>query len=463
MTAADDTTITSPPVGIPTVTPSPAVPADPPGRSRRGFTALLVAETISTAGTRMSQLALPWLVLTTTHDPVTTGLVGLAEIAPYVVLKILGAPLVDALGGRRVAVTGNLLAAAAMGTVPVLWSAGYHQLLPLLLLVFVAGTARGPADSAAAVMVPAVTATAGVGIDRGVALLDGASRTATLLGAPAGGVLIGVLGAANVVALDAASFAVAAVLFLLIPRSAGTTTDPAVDARTDPADPAGDPDTAGYLTQLRDGFRYVAHQRLLRSIAGMVAFTNFADAAMSGLLLLLWAQHRYGGTSRLGVVVAVFGAGAVAGTALIATHGGHLPRRWTFAVTFALVGAPRFVVLAVPAPLWAVLVVWGLSGVAAGAINPLLSAAEYETVPRPLQARVLGSVGGIAWAGIPFGALLAGVLVDATSLTTALVVGAAVYGLATLDPFLRPAWTLMNRAPDIHPEASASKAMSTAD
>jgi len=207
-------------------------------------------------------------------------------------------------------------------------------------------------------------------------------------------------------------------------------------------------ETAGYLAQLRDGFRYVAHQRLLRSIAGMVAFTNFADAAMSGLLLLLWAQHRYGGTSRLGVVVAVFGAGAVAGTALIAAHGTRLPRRWTFAVTFALVGAPRFVVLAVPAPLWAVLTVWGLAGIAAGAINPLLSAAEYETVPRPLQARVLGSVGGIAWAGIPFGALLAGILVDTTSLTTALIVGAAVYGLATLDPFLRPAWALLDRAPD---------------
>lgn len=445
MSAGNDTTAAKPPAGASVVAPPPALPVDHRGQPRRGFTALLVAETISTAGTRMSQLALPWLILTTTHNPVTTGLVGLAEIAPYVVLQILGAPLVDALGGRRVAVTGNLAAAATMGAIPVLWASGHHQLLPLLLLVFVAGTARGPADSATQVMVPAVTATAGVGIDRGVALLDGASRTATLLGAPAGGILIGVLGAANVVAVDAASFAVAAVLVVgFIPRSAGDTTD----ASTDPAEPGSDGAAAGYLSQLREGFRYVAHQRLLRSIAGMVAFTNFADAAMSGLLLLLWAQHRYGGTSRLGIVIAVFGAGAVAGTALIAAHGAHLPRRWTFAVTFALVGAPRFLVLAAPAPLWAVLAVWGLAGVAAGAINPLLSAAEYETIPRPLQARVLGSVGGIAWAGIPFGALLAGVLVDATSLTTALVVGAAVYALATLDPFLRPAWALMNRPTD---------------
>ncbi len=438
MTALDDTAA---PAGA---TPAAAAPARPRGRSRRGLTALLIAQTVSTAGTRMSQLALPWLVLTTTHDPVTTGLVGLAEIAPYVVLQILGAPLVDILGGRRVAVTGNLVAAAVMGAIPILWGTGHHELILLLGLVFLAGVARGPADSATQVMVPAVTATAGVDIDRGVALVDGAARTATLLGAPAGGILIGVLGAANVVAVDAASFAAGAVLLLAcVPRSAGATTDP-----TTAADPGGhrlEAATAGYLTQLRDGFRYVAHHRLLRSIATMVAFTAFADAAMSGLLLLLWAQQRYGTTSRLGVVVAVFGAGAVAGTAVVAAHGTRLPRRWTFAVAFAVVGAPRFVVLALPAPLWTVLAVWGLGGLAAGALSPLLGAAEYETIPRPLQARVLGVVGGITWAGIPFGALLAGVLVDATNLTTALAVGAAVYALATLDPFLRPVWALMNR------------------
>lgn len=442
MTAADDTVLADiapvPPETSP-ATPAAAAPGDYRS-SPRGFTALLVSKTISTAGTRMSQLALPWLVLTTTHNPVTTGLVGLAEIAPYVVLQILGAPLVDSLGGRRVAIIGNLVAAVVMGAIPVLWATGHHRLLPLLALVFVAGLARGPADAATEVMVPAVTAAADVGIDRGVALLEGASRIATLLGAPAGGVLIGILGAPNVVALDAASFAGAAALLLgFVPRSAGATTNP------ESAGEASNQSTASYMIQLRQGFRYVLRQPLLRSIAGMILFTNFADAAMSGLLLLLWAQHRYDSTSPLGVVIGVFGVGAVAGTATIAAYGARLPRRWTFALSFALAGAPRFVVLAVPAPFWVVLAVWALAGLAAGTINPLLSAAEYETVPRPLQARVLSSVGGIAWAGIPFGALLAGVLVHATSLTTAILISAAVYGLATLDPFLRPAWALMNR------------------
>lgn len=70
---------------------------------RRPLLGLLAAVGISTLGTRMSFLALPWLVLTTTHTPpstrargghrlrmdrsVLTGLVACAEMAPYVTVE----------------------------------------------------------------------------------------------------------------------------------------------------------------------------------------------------------------------------------------------------------------------------------------------------------------------------------------------------------------------------------------
>jgi predicted MFS family arabinose efflux permease len=183
----------------------------------------------------------------------------------------------------------------------------------------------------------------------------------------------------------------------------------------------------------------------LRSIAGMVLFTNFTDAAMSGLFILLWTERHYGSSTRVGLIASVFGIGAVIGTSVMVAISARLPRRRTFAVSFLLAGAPRFAVLALPVPFAIVLVVWAVSGLACGAINPILGAAEYEAVPRALQARVLAMSGALAWAGIPFGALAAGVLVNATSLTTGLVVGAVVYFAATLDPFIRPAWRLMDR------------------
>jgi MFS family permease len=401
--------------------------------SRRGLVALLAAETVSTAGTRMSELALPWLVLTGTGSPIATGLVGTAEIAPYVVMELLGAPLVDRVGGKRVFVAGNVVAGAAMLAVPLLWHGGALGLPALLGLVFLAGLARGPANAAGQVMLPPMTEAAGMSIDRATALVDGASRTATVVGAPLAGALIPLLGAANVVLADAASFLAAAGLVLvLIPVAAGRTAGEAAPSR-------------GYLTSLTEGLHYMARHRLLRSIAGMVAFTNLADAAVMGLLIVLWAQQRYGSTEQLGAITAVMFAGAVAGTLVMAARGARLPRRKTFAIAFLAAGAPRLLVLALPVPLWAVLLVWAVSGVAAGAINPIISAAQYDVTPRRLQARAFSAVHAIAWAGMPVGALLAGALVDATGLGTALVLGAVVYGLVTLDPFVRSAWSAMDR------------------
>jgi len=398
--------------------------------SRLPFVALLTGVTISTAGTRMSQLAVPWLVLSTTHSPVDTGLVGTAEIAPYVLLQVLGAPLVDRFGGHRVSQLGNLVAAVAMGGIPLGWAAGWHQLGLILALVFIAGLARGPADPAELVLVPAVTERAGMSIDRATALFDGGSRTAGLVGVPLAGLLISAVGAANVVVIDAVTFAVAAALLLVVPVDAGDT---------------GTIDEAGYLGQLKASFTFVRRHPLLRSIAGMVLFTNFADAAMSGLFVLLWVQRSYGGPERIGIMSASFGLGAVAGTAFMVAVGPRLPRRWTYAVTFLVAGAPRFVVLAISAPFPAILVTWAVAGLAAGAINPLLGAAQYEAVPRSLQARVLALVGALSWAGIPFGALVGGLLVDSTSLSAAIAIAAAVYFAATLDPIVRPAWKLLER------------------
>lgn len=411
----------------------------PPSRPRRGFVALLTAETVSTAGTRMSQIAVPWLVLTETGSPVKTGLVGLVEILPFVVFQVLGSPVIDRVGAHRVSVLGNVGAGLALTAVPVLAAADDLGLVPLLVCVFFAGLLRGPADSATAVLLPAVTDRARVSIDRATGALDGAQRAASLLGAPAGAALVGFIGASRVVALDAATFAIAAGLVVaLVPRAAGNTR-----GATGAAAPAESAE--GYGSQLREGFGYLIRHRLLRSIAGMVLFTNLADAAVSGLLLILWARQRYASAAPVGLVGAGLGLGAVAGAAVITAIGHWFPRRWTFAIAFLIAGAPRLLALAFPLPLWTVVTIWTVSGFGAGTINPLLGAAEYETIPRRLQARVLSAVGGIAWAGIPFGALLAGLLVDATSLATTLYLAAAIYGLATLDPFLRPAWNLMNR------------------
>ena len=80
-------------------------------------------------------IAIPWFVLSTTGSPTQTGLVAAAEIAPLVVFKALGGPLLDRLGPRRVTLACDLLSAVVVGSIPLLHDLGLLSFPLLLCLV----------------------------------------------------------------------------------------------------------------------------------------------------------------------------------------------------------------------------------------------------------------------------------------------------------------------------------------
>ncbi len=142
----------------------------------------------------------------------------------------------------------------------------------------------------------------------------------------------------------------------------------------------------------------------------MVGVTNLLDAAYSGVLIAVWAQHRGGGAGLMGVTAAAASAGALIGAIAAATVGHRMPRRPTYTIGFLAIGLPRFAVLALDAPLWLILVVLFVGGIGGGVINPILGAVKLERVPEHLRGRVMSLTTSLAWALIPFGGLVGGVL-----------------------------------------------------
>jgi MFS family permease len=402
---------------------------------RRGIVGLLTSAFVSFLGTRMSFVAIPWFVLATTHSPTRTGLVALAEMTPYVVVQAVGGPLVDRIGARRVSVRTDLLAAACFGGVPVLHSVHHLTLGVLAALVAVGGASRGAGDAARDVLVPGVGELAVVPLERSSGLYDGVSRLASLIGAPVAGVLIAVTSATSVLAVDAMTFVVSAVVVRgLVPRSAQPPPQPVAD-HTDTG--------PSYFASLAEGFRYLRHDRLLLAIATMVAVANLIDQAGSAVMTPVWAVRVAHSPVALGLIGGAFGAGAVAGNAVTTWLGSRMPRRVTYSVGYLLCGAPRFVALALAATVSPVLMVMAIGGVGAGGINPIIGAVAYSRVPRHLQARVLGAFGATAWVGIPLGSLAGGALVSGIGLRGALLCAAALYAVTTLAPFVFPVWREM--------------------
>ena len=92
------------------------------GTTRTPLVGGLVAEGVSYLGTRISMIAIPWFVLSTTGSATQTGLVAAAEITPLVLFKALGGPLLDRLGPRRVTLVCDLLSAVVVAGTTVIFA-----------------------------------------------------------------------------------------------------------------------------------------------------------------------------------------------------------------------------------------------------------------------------------------------------------------------------------------------------
>jgi MFS family permease len=403
---------------------------------QRPLVAMLVASGISLVGTRLSAIALPLFVLITTGSATRTGLVAFAEMAPYVVMQALAGPVTDRVGPRRISILSDLVSTVVVAFIPVLHAAGQLRFGVLLGLVAVAGLVRGPGDMSKYVMAPAIATATGQPRERVLGLSDGISRASAIIGPLGAAALVVAIGAPMAIAVDSASFAVCALIVAVaVPRGIGVGARHAED------------EGSSYLDRLRTGARFLRRDGLLRSIMGMVATTNLLDAALSTVLIVVWARSRGGGAGLMGAVSAALGAGAVIGAVTAATAGHRLPRRATFGWGFFLIGGPRFLVLALGAPLWVVLLVIFVGGIGAGTINPILATVELERIPEHLRGRVMSVMNSVCWVLIPFGGLVGGLLSDRLGISRALLICGAVYLVATTLPALRPEWRTMNRRP----------------
>jgi MFS family permease len=403
----------------------------------------LAADGVSLVGTRVSMIALPFFVLTTTGSPEKTGLVALAEMLPLVLLKVLGGPVIDRVGARRVAITCDWASVAVVGAIPFLYDAGQLPFPVFLALVAAAGALRGPGDAAKHSMTPTLAAAAGVPMERVTGLSSTVERTAGLLGAALAGALVAVIGPANALLVDAASFGVSALLLAwAIPARTRAVAPDALDA------PEEEADSAPYLEQLREGWRFLRGDPVLVGITVMVSLTNLIDLAWSAVLVPVWGIQQGGGAAAVGALFATFAGASALGSLVAAARADRLPRYATYLVCFLVAGLPRFVVMALDAPLWGILAIAVVGGFAAGFLNPILGAVIYERIPEHLMGRVTSLSTACCFALMPFGGLVGGFLVGGVGLGAALFICGAAYFVVTMFPAVDPRWREIDKRPD---------------
>lgn len=400
--------------------------------ARAPFLALAVAETFSISGTRLSTIAIPWLVLSTTNSPVSTGLVAMAEMLPYVVAKALGGPLIDRVGSKRIAMVCDAASVVVVGLVPLLHLLGLLTVPVLIPIVFVLGVLRGPSDAAKQSMVPDIAELAAVPLERVTGVVGTIERLASTVGAAGAGALIAMTGPAQALVFNAVAFAVAALIVGVgIPALRHTP----VAA------------TTSYGRDLLEGWTFLRRDAVLMGIVIMVAATNLLDQAFHAVLLPVWTRDAGHGPELLGAMLAVFSGSSMVGAAIAASIGERMPRLIVYTVAFLLTGFPRFLVLAADVSLALVFATLAIGGFASGFLNPILSAVMFERIPRPLIRRVTSMSTALCWTLIPFGGLFGGALISGIGLPGALLLTGTAYLAVTLLPLARKSFRGFEKRP----------------
>jgi MFS family permease len=393
---------------------------------------LFTANAISLVGNMLSAIAIPWFVLQTTGSATQTGITGFFTVLPVVLAGFFGGTLVDRLGYKRTSIIADIASGVTTALIPLLYFTIGLEFWQLMVLVFLGALLDAPGSTARSALVPELAEMAQMPIERATSLIHIIERSARLVGAPLGGLLIALVGTENVLWLDAASFFISAGII-------------AVTIKVhQPVQPEVSKPSGNYFGELRDGLSFIFNDKLLLAIVIMIMATNFLDAVFSGVVQPVFVKQVYGQALDLGLLIAANGGGAVIGALIFSAVGPRLSRHKVFVFGFVLTSL-KFFLYAMYPPLWVALVFVVISSMGAGPLNPIIGAVEYERVPKNMRGRVGGAVSAGAWSAMPLGMLIGGVVTEQFGVYPVLIGLGIIYLITTLSMAFIPAMKEMNR------------------
>lgn len=351
---------------------------------------LYAGQLISQIGDGVSKVALLWFVYATTGSALKMTVIGVLQTVPPLVFGPFVGVYLDRVPKRTAMIVIDLVRTGLLATIPLLYAAELLTLGRLYVLVFAIAMfsmAFGPALSATLPLLVQKEQ-----LTRINALMQSAMTMGQLLGPALSGILIAVIGAQNVLYVNAAAFLVSALckLPLRLPHVEPVRTDGSAWSQA--------------LSDLREGWRFVFIQhRLLFLLMIVASVFSLGATGFVYLLPVIGDRILHVGSVALGWLWSSMSLGILAATAwLIWKQQEPICRRlWTLVVASAVGGAAALALLAIPSLALAAGLIAAIGG-SSGLVTPIVSASLQERTPKDLLARVFGlfNTGAMAFAMI---------------------------------------------------------------
>jgi MFS family permease len=373
---------------------------------RRDYALLWGGATISALGDGMSFVALIWLVLERGGGPVEIGWLSAVYTAPVVIGGLAAGIVLDRFDRRRVIAVDNVIRGIAIASVPIadaldiLTTGQLFVVAAIYGLLFMTSVAGIPS------LIPSfveedelTTANAMESISYGIA---------GLIGPAFAGVVIAVLDAATVLAIDAATYGIFVVCLALV-RGGGRTPASAADA--------GAP-TAG--AGIGPAVRFVLGAPAIVATTLMYMCLNIGGGISSVMLPIYSRDVLAGGSETYGLLLSALTAGELVGVIVIGAIDWRWPLGRSIAAGALASGSILGLMLFRPA-LPGTLGILASSGFVESSLTPWAQTIRMRLIPPPLRGRVFALLRTSMQSARPIGSVVGGVLLATGDVAPALL------------------------------------------
>ena len=388
-----------------------------PLRESREFRLLFTGQLVSTLGTQLTVVAIPYQVYSMTHSSLQVGAISLAQLFPFLAGALTAGPIGDAVDKRRIMIwtsAAMMLTSAALAANAAL---DHPSLVALYVISSLAAGFQGFANTARMASTPGLVERRHLAA--AFAMVQVTFQLGTVVGPALSGVIIGI-GLPLAYALDASTFLVTAVTSYLL--------------KPIPPHPE-----AGGLTvwqSTKEGLRYLRTRQALQGVY-LIDINAMVFGMPRALFPAMAGSVFGGGTITLGFLYAAPGAGALVG-ALTTGWVGNLRRQgWAVIIAVCVWGA-AIAVFGLVDTLWVALVLLAVAGWADVISAVLRNTILQSTIPERFRSRMSSIQMAVVQGGPRLGDLESGLVADLTSIEFAVVSGglACIAGAAIIGALL---------------------------
>jgi len=284
----------------------------------RNFRLLFCGTSLSHVGDFVQAMAQSWLVWQMTKSPFLLGIVGFAQALPRLLLGAVGGAIVDRVERRQLLLCTQFL---AMAQAFVFWAVvqfGVVEFWHVLVLVLFLGMVNSINQTARHSLINYIVPRDD--LMNAIALNSSLANLAKIIGPSLGGVLIGVIGVAGCLLVNAVSFFAIIVTLVMMKIPPGK-------AKIDEATP--------FWQEVSEGYRFLRSERRLLSVILLTYAIAMVGAPYSRFLPVFATDVLHAGPTTFGLLLAAPGTGAVFAGLGIASLG-RVRRRLHFVTTAVL-------------------------------------------------------------------------------------------------------------------------------